>query len=36
MLELIGEDSATAKAKRGIELETEVQIVGEPEAGSVE
>ena len=30
MLELIGKIKATALAKRGIELETEVQIVGEP------
>ena len=30
MLELIEEIKATARAKRGIELETEVQIVGEP------
>ena len=29
MLELIGRIQATARAKRGIELETEVQIVGE-------
>jgi UDP-N-acetylmuramate--L-alanine ligase/UDP-N-acetylenolpyruvoylglucosamine reductase len=31
MLELIERIKATARAKRGIELETEVQIVGEPE-----
>jgi UDP-N-acetylenolpyruvoylglucosamine reductase len=31
MLELIEMIQATARAKRGIELETEVQIVGEPE-----
>jgi len=30
MLELIDRIKATARAKRGIELETEVQIVGEP------
>jgi UDP-N-acetylenolpyruvoylglucosamine reductase len=30
MLELIEQIKATARAKRGIELETEVQIVGEP------
>jgi len=30
MLELIEKIKATARAKRGIELETEVQIVGEP------
>jgi UDP-N-acetylmuramate--L-alanine ligase/UDP-N-acetylenolpyruvoylglucosamine reductase len=30
MLELIDQIKATARAKRGIELETEVQIVGEP------
>jgi UDP-N-acetylmuramate--alanine ligase len=30
MLELIERIKATARAKRGIELETEVQIVGEP------
>jgi len=29
MLELIEKMKATARAKRGIELETEVQIVGE-------
>jgi UDP-N-acetylmuramate--alanine ligase len=29
MLQLIEEIKATARAKRGIELETEVQIVGE-------
>jgi UDP-N-acetylenolpyruvoylglucosamine reductase len=33
MLELIDRIKETAKAKRGIELETEVQIVGESEAG---
>jgi len=30
MLELIDEIKATARAKRGVELQTEVQIVGEP------
>jgi hypothetical protein len=30
VLELIDRIKATARAKRGIELETEVQIVGEP------
>jgi UDP-N-acetylenolpyruvoylglucosamine reductase len=30
MLELIDKIKATARAKRGIELETEVKIVGEP------
>jgi UDP-N-acetylenolpyruvoylglucosamine reductase len=30
MLELIDKIKTTARAKRGIELETEVQIVGEP------
>jgi len=33
MLELIDRIKRTAKAKRGIELETEVQIVGESDAG---
>ena len=33
VLELIDQIKKTAKAKRGIELETEVQIVGESEAG---
>jgi UDP-N-acetylenolpyruvoylglucosamine reductase len=30
MLDLIDKIKATARAQRGIELETEVQIVGEP------
>jgi UDP-N-acetylenolpyruvoylglucosamine reductase len=30
MLQLIGEIQSVARAKRGIELETEVEIVGEP------
>ena len=30
MLELIAKIQETARTKRGIELETEVQIVGEP------
>ncbi len=30
VLELIGQIQATAREKRGVELETEVQIVGEP------
>jgi UDP-N-acetylenolpyruvoylglucosamine reductase len=30
MLELIDKIKATARVQRGIELETEVQIVGEP------